>query len=54
MERIVTVKEVMQEYGLSRRKADEIFGLCNQLPRRPRGKKRVLQSELIKVMRGEE
>lgn len=49
---LITVKEAMEEYGLSRRKADEMFALCKQLPRVPRGKKYVFRDELNKVMGG--
>lgn len=50
---LITVKEAMEEYGLSRRKADEMFALCRQLPRVPRGKKYVFRNELDRVMGGE-
>lgn len=52
MERIITVKDVMNEYGLSRKKADELFSRCKQIPRVPRGKKMVLESEFTKVLTG--
>ena len=49
---LITVKEAMEEYGLSRKKADEIFSLCKQVPRVPRGKKYVFRDELERVMGG--
>lgn len=53
MTELLTVKMIQEEYGLSRRKVDELLFRCNTLPRVPRGKKLVLRSEFEKVLRGE-
>ena len=52
MEQVLTVKAVMEEYGFSRQKTDELFDRCKQIPRKPRGKKMVLRSEFEKVLTG--
>ena len=49
---LLTVKDAMEQYGLSRRRADLIFSLCRQVPRVPRGKKYVTRREFVKVMEG--
>ena len=49
---LLTVKEAMEEYGLSRKKTDEMFSLCRQLPRKPKGKKYVTKAEFERVMGG--
>lgn len=49
---LLTVKDAMDQYGLSRRKTDEIFALCRQVPRVPRGKKYVDRSEFDRVLGG--
>lgn len=51
---VYTTKIVMELYGFSRRKTDELFSRCKQIPRRPRGKKMVLKSEFEKVLREEQ
>ena len=53
MTELLTVKMIQEEYGLSRRKVDELLYHCNTVPRVPGGKIRVVRSEFEKVLRGE-
>ena len=50
---ILDVNTAIEEYGFSRVKTNELFSLCNQVPRKPRGKKYVLRSEFERVLGGE-
>lgn len=52
MDKIITIRDAMEGYGLSRRKATELFSRCKQIPRVPRGKRMVLESEFSKVLTG--
>ena len=49
---LLTVKDAMAQYGLSRKRTDLIFGMCNEVPRVPGGKKYVARSEFEKVIGG--
>ena len=50
---ILTVKQICEEYGLTRPYVDTILSECRLLPRKPRGKKRVERTEFEAVLRGE-
>lgn len=51
MQEILTVKDVMEQYGLTRYKTEQLLALCREVPRVPRGKRGVLRSELERIMR---
>ena len=51
MDELLTVKQIMEDYSLSRRKADEIRFACKTAPRKKNGKIFVLRSEFEKALK---
>lgn len=52
MSKLLTVAEAMEEYGLSRKKTEELFNIVGTLPRVPRGKKYVLRKAFEEMTGG--
>lgn len=48
---ILSIKDVMTEYGISRKKATELFDICKEVPRRPRGKRMVQRNEFERILK---
>ena len=52
MDKVLTAKDIQEQYGFSKRKTDELMSLCRSIPRKPRGKRMVTQTEFEKVLHG--
>lgn len=48
---LLTIRDVMTGYGISRKKATELFDLCKEVPRKPRGKRMVQRNEFERILK---